>query len=283
VSGAPERCIVCGDAPVPLFRRGGLAIVRSPGCGLEWRRPFPSEERLRELYAADYFSRWGARDAAALERVRTAKQASYAPVLREVAKLRPAGRLLDVGCAHGFLLESAEQAGYEAWGLELAPEAAAAAQRRFGERVAQGGLEAEAFAGVGFDVVTLVDVLEHAPDPVELLARARERLLPGGVLAAVLPNAASLVRRLLGSRWPHYAEEHLFHWTPRALSLRLAESGFRVAAIRTGLRKTYTAEYLLAYAAVTGAWLPPGLSLLGRRQLRLPTGEMLALAVRAAS
>jgi 2-polyprenyl-3-methyl-5-hydroxy-6-metoxy-1,4-benzoquinol methylase len=280
VSGAPERCIVCGDAPRPVFRRGRLCVVRSPGCGLEWQRPFPGAQRLRELYAGDYFVRWGAHDPAALERVRAMKQASYRPVLREIAKLRPGGRLLDLGCAMGFLLEAAEQAGYEGFGLELAPAAVAAAKRRFGARVAPGGLDAAAFPGVGFDVITMIDVLEHAPDPAGLLAQARERLVPGGVLAAVLPNAASLVRRLLGSRWPHYAEEHLFHWTPRALARQLSEAGFRVREIRTGFRKTYTAEYLEAYAAVTGAWLPPGLGLLGRRTLRIPTGEMLALGVR---
>jgi SAM-dependent methyltransferase len=280
VSGAPERCIACGDAFVPALRRGTLVIVRSRGCGLEWQRPFPSPARLRELYAGDYFARWGARDPAAMERVRAMKQASARPVLRAIARLRPAGRLLDVGCAMGFLLEAAEQAGYEGFGLELNPEASGAARQRFGARVAQGGLDAPAFPGVAFDVVTLVDVLEHAPDPPALLAQARARLAPGGVLAAVLPNAASLVKRLLRSRWPHYTEEHLFHFTPKALSLLLASAGFEVRAIHAGFRKTYTAEYLLAYAAVTGAWLPPGLGGLGRRRLRLPTGEMLALAVR---
>ena len=115
-------------------------------------------------------------------------------------------------------------------------------------------------------MVTLIDVLEHVPDPAALLAAVHRRLLPGGVLAAVLPNAASLTRRLLGRRWPHYAPEHLFFWTPAALRRQLAAAGFEVREIRTGIRKTYTAEYLEAYAAVTGAWLPPGLRWLGPRR-----------------
>ena len=263
-----------------VFQRGALAVVRSPGCGLEWQRPFPSPERLRELYAGDYFQRWGARDPAALARVRAMKHASYRDLLRELTRLRPGGRLLDLGCAMGFLLEVAEQAGFQGWGLDLNPEAVRAAKQRFGDRVAEGELDASAFPGVAFDVVTLIDVLEHVPDPASLLAAVHRRLLPGGVLAAILPNAASLTRRLLGRRWPHYAPEHLFFWTPAALGRQLAAAGFEKPEIRTGIRKTYTAEYLSAYAAVTGAWLPPGLRWLGTRQLRVPTGEMLALAVR---
>ena len=265
---------------MPLFQRGALAVVRSPGCGLEWQRPFPSPERLRELYAGDYFQRWGARDPAALARVRAMKHASYRDLLRELARLRPGGRLLDLGCAMGFLLEVSEQAGFQGWGLDLNPEAVRAAKQQFGDRVAEGELDASAFPGVSFDVVTLIDVLEHVPDPASLLAAVHRRLLPGGVLAAVLPNAASLTRRLLGRRWPHYAPEHLFYWTPAALGHQLAAVGFEVREIRTGIRKTYTAEYLSAYAAVTGAWLPPGLCWLGPHHLRVPTGEMLALAVR---
>lgn len=281
MSGAPLRCIACGDAPVPVFQRGELAVVRSPGCGLEWQQPFPSPERLRELYAGDYFQRWGARDPAALERVRAMKQASYRDLVGTLASLRSGGRLLDVGCAMGFLLEVAEQAGFEGWGLDLNPEAVRVSRRRFGDRVAQGELDASAFPGVAFDVVTLIDVLEHVPDPAALLAGVHGRLVPGGVLAALLPNAASFTRRLFGRRWPHYAPEHLFFWTPGALRRQLAAAGFQVREIRTGFRKTYTPEYLEAYAAVTGAWRPPGLRWLGPRQLRVPTGEMLALAVRS--
>ena len=265
---------------MPVFQCAALAVVRSPGCGLEWQQPFPSPERLRALYAGDYFERWGARDPAALARVRAMKHASYRDLVGTLAGLRPGGRLLDLGCAMGFLLEVAERAGFEGWGLDLNPEAVRVSRQGFGDRVAQGELDASAFPGIDFDVVTLIDVLEHVPDPAALLARVHQRLLPGGVLAAVLPNAASFTRRIFGRRWPHYAPEHLFFFTPAALRRQLVAAGFHVREIRTGFRKTYTAEYLEAYAAVTGAWRPPGLRWLGRRQLSVPTGEMLALAVR---
>jgi 2-polyprenyl-3-methyl-5-hydroxy-6-metoxy-1,4-benzoquinol methylase len=181
----------------------------------------------------------------------------------------------------GFLLEAAEAVGFQGFGLDLNPEAIGIAKQRFGDRVALGELDTSAFPGVVFDAVTMVDVLEHVPDPAALLAKVRERLAPGGALAVLLPNAASLMRRLLGARWPHYTPEHLFFWTPAALSRQLGSAGFALRKIRTGVRKTHTAEYLVAYAAVTGAWLPPGLGLLGAQGLRVPTGEMLALAVKA--
>ncbi len=256
-------------------------MVRSPGCGLEWQSPFPSQARLHELYAGDYLARWGGRTADTYECVRVIKHATHEAVLREIVRLRRGGRLLDIGCATGLLLEVAQLRGFEPFGLDLNPDAVRIARQRFGERVQLGELDGAAFPGVTFDAVTLVDVLEHVSDPAALLGIGYERLSPGGVLAAVLPNAASLTRRLLGPRWPHYVMEHLFFWTPEAIERQITAAGFAVRRIRTGFRKTFTGEYLSAYAACTGAWLPPGVGRLGRRALRVPTGEMLVLAVRS--
>lgn len=284
MSEAPTHCPACGDVPIAAFTRRDVSLVRSPGCGLEWQRPFPSEEELAALYRADYFERWGVGTSEErMARVRVMKEATYRAFLARVLAQRPrGGRLLDVGCAFGFLLGVAGELGFDAYGLDPNVDAVSVARREFGDRVQAGMLSPEAFPGLGFDVLTLIDVLEHVPDPRALLDAAAGVLRPGGVLAAVLPNAASFVRRLLGRRWPHYAPEHLYHWTPAALRRFLSENGWRVLALETGVRKTYTAGYLRAYSNALGGWLPPGLGLLGDRSLRVPTGEMLVIVERAA-
>jgi len=284
VIDAPTHCPACGDVPIAAFTRRDVSLVRSPGCGLEWQRPFPSEESLAALYRADYFERWGVGTSEErMRRVRRMKEATHRAFLARVLALRPAGgRLLDVGCAFGFLLGVAGELGFEAYGLDLNTDAVSVARREFGDRVHAGVLGPDAFPGLAFDVVTLIDVLEHVPDPRALLNAAAGVLRARGVLAAVLPNAASLARRLLGRRWPHYAPEHLYHWTPAALRRFLSENGWRVLALETGVRKTYTTEYLQSYSKALGGWLPPGLGLLGNRRLRVPTGEMLVIAERPA-
>ncbi len=283
---SPERCVACGGTPHPGFARGDVTIVRCAECGLEWRRPFPDEVALDALYAGGYFARWGLAAPGALARVRAAKQASYREFLAALPRFPPGARLLDLGCAFGFLLAVAQERGLEAYGLDVNPEAVAEARREFGERIHAGPLDERAFPGVRFHAITLVDVLEHVPDPVGLLARVRERLAEGGVVLAVLPNVASLTRRLLGARWPHYAPEHLFHWTPDAIRRLAASHGWRVRSLHTGIRKTYTTAYLRAYASTLGIGLPPGfgvLERLGIGRVRLPTGEMRVLLARAES
>lgn len=281
MSGAPTSCPACGDVPRLAFSRGGITLVRSPGCGLQWQRPFPSDEALAAIYDAGYFERWGVgTDAARLARIRAMKEETYRAFLARVLPHRSGGSLLDVGCAFGFLLGVARELGFDAYGLDLNAEAIALAQQEFGARVQAGRLDAQTFPGRVFDVITLIDVLEHVADPLALLTESAQRLVPGGVVAAVLPNAASLVRQILGARWPHYAPEHLYHWTPTALRRFLTASGWHVLALETGLRKSYTGEYLEAYSRALGGWLPPGVALLRDRRVRVPTGEMLVIARR---
>jgi len=278
VNAAAATCIACGATAGEGFRAGGVEILRCGVCGLGWRAELPGDAELAGLYGDDYLERWGIDGPAELARVRAMKAASYRRFLRDVRTHQGGGRLLDVGCALGFLLGTARELGFEVRGLDLNAAAIAAARREFGDCVHAGPLDERAFPGERFDVVTLIDVLEHVPDPGAFLATVRGRLASGGIVAAVLPDAASASARLLGSRWPHYNAEHLFYWTPASLTRFLEREGWRVLGLRRGLRKTFTARYLARYSRRLGRRLLPGLGVLGGLRLRLPTGEMLAIA-----
>jgi SAM-dependent methyltransferase len=264
-----------------FLERDDLRLVRSPGCALEWQHPMPTEEALDALYDATYFERWGNVDDPAENAVRDMKRITYGVVLDAIRRHRPGGALLDVGCALGYLVEAARDRGFDAYGLDRNAHAVSAAAERLGDRVYAGELDARAFPGRSFDVVTLTDVVEHVPDPAFLLTRCRERLSEDGLLALLLPNAASTVRRLFGTRWPHYVAEHLFHFGPGNLRRFLAANGFAVEQIVTGFRKAFTGHYLGTYAARVGSFLPPGVGRLGALPIRIPTGEMLVIARRA--
>ena len=276
---APERCPSCDAAPrASGVRRGAGEYQRCPSCASLWLRPFPDDARLAQIYGAGYLERWGITGPDVLAEVRAMKEATYRAFLARVKRHRSGGALLDVGCALGFLLGEARRAGYDPYGLDRNASAIEAARAELGERVAARDLDAAVFRGVEFSVVTLVDVLEHVPEPLALLAAVRARLAPGGVVALLLPNAASLTARAYGARWPHLAEEHLWLWTPAGLERLLARGGWRVLETRTGLRKSFTARYLASYRRALGAWVPPGVGLFGGLRFSAWTGEMIVIA-----
>lgn len=270
-------CLVCDGVGRPFSVRGDVPLVRCSGCGLEWQHPLPDAEVLDALYGDDYFERWGATPAE-FEAVRGMKRATYAALLDRLEPHRSAGVLLDVGCAFGYLVELAGERGYDAFGLDRNADAIGRASEPLAARLHCGELDAQAFAGKRFDVITLVDVLEHVPRPDDLLAACRARLEPEGLLVLIVPNAASFTRRLFRGHWPHYASEHLYLFSPENLGRLLSSSGYAVEDLQAGFRKTLTGSYLVRYATRVGGFVPVGLGRLGGWHLQVPTGEMLVVA-----
>ena len=194
-------CPVCGhEGAATLFRKRRLPYHACRSCGLVSRGGDSEAPRYDDYLPAL------TRRLSALTRLR------YENLLRRLERYRRDGRFLDVGCGAGFLVETASALGWRAEGLEVSSAAAAFGRAR-GTAIHVGTL-ADLPAGV-FDLVTLIEVVEHVADPVELLREAGRRLRPSGALYLTTPSWGSLSRRLLGKRWSAISHEHLVHFAPR--------------------------------------------------------------------
>jgi SAM-dependent methyltransferase len=90
------------------------------------------------------------------------------------------------------------------------------------------------FQDAAFDVVTMIELLEHVQEPTRFLAHAAQWLRPGGLLYITTPNAGSLNCRVLGLSWSTVSPpEHLVLWTVGALRRALAPAGFVPFRVRT--------------------------------------------------
>lgn len=102
---------------------------------------------------------------------------------------RPAGRVLDLGCADGHLGGALRDAGHEVVGVDGAPSAEAAERLdRYVVADLDAGIPSEVTGD--FDVVLVADVLEHLREPSSLLEQIRGRLRPGGRVVGSIPNFA---------------------------------------------------------------------------------------------
>jgi 2-polyprenyl-3-methyl-5-hydroxy-6-metoxy-1,4-benzoquinol methylase len=157
------------------------------------------------------------------------------------ARVAAGGRLLDVGAHAGRFLRLAGQAGWRAEGLELNPKTAAYAGRASGAVVHQGNVHGFAPAE-RYDAVTLTDVLEHIPRPMDVLIRVRELLRPGGWIAVKVPNghAQRVKERLRARLRPGYRATvadnlvHVNHFSASSLAAALAGAGYRQVAVAAG-------------------------------------------------
>lgn len=108
-------------------------------------------------------------------------------------------RVLDVGCASGYLAAVLKDHGCVVDGAEMDPAAAAEAAVHL-ERVVVGDLEAmdlsKEFDGQLYDTIVFGDVLEHLRDPLPTLRQSRGLLTRGGAVVVSVPNIAHGAIRL---------------------------------------------------------------------------------------
>jgi SAM-dependent methyltransferase len=85
------------------------------------------------------------------------------------------------------------------------------------------------YAESSFDSVVLWHVLEHVPDPVAAIRRARQVLRPGGLLVIAVPNFESLQARFAGRHWFHLdVPRHYHHFGLAVLRRLLISNGFSI-------------------------------------------------------
>jgi 2-polyprenyl-3-methyl-5-hydroxy-6-metoxy-1,4-benzoquinol methylase len=277
--------MLCGGGETRRrFAKQGRDFLECRGCGLVWIDPMPTPEDRRQRYAASY-REGNYKTFAAADEIRRLIATHR---LDELLPLARAGRWLDVGCATGSFVALARDAGNQAEGIDISPEAVARARER--------GITAHCVPVDDFEperryeTVTAFDLIEHLLEPRAFVARLRDWIVPGGTLALALPDLRSIYPRVLMRRhWFYYwPDDHLFYFGADTIARLLREEGFAVEEIRRAykpLTLRYTATALEMFNPVLGRLaraatraLPRGFA---ERPWKLYLGEMLVVARRA--
>jgi SAM-dependent methyltransferase len=124
-----------------------------------------------ELYRHHWW--WRAREDILLQRIRTLLAA------------KPSARILDVGCGAALFFDALEPFGHVE-GIE-SDRASVERSGKWRSRVTVGELDAAYHPSAPFDLILMLDVLEHIPDPRPALRRAGEILAPGGRILITVP------------------------------------------------------------------------------------------------
>lgn len=203
--------------------------------------------------------------------------------LEDLKRFVVGGRLLEVGCSTGEMLQAA-QASFAASGVE-ADEASSRVASSRGLNCFNGTLADAHFPDGHFDVAALYHVIEHFPSPRAELQELHRVIAPGGWLVIETPNIETFWFRLLGARWRQIIPDHIFFFTPATLARLCEESGFEIQELRS-VGKAMSARLFISRigrytrpAARILAALSRGLNL-DDQTLRLNFGDVVRLYAR---
>jgi SAM-dependent methyltransferase len=222
-------------------------------CGMIFCPTYLAESELDRLYSS-----MPDNTAGAAPDVLRGTQEGYIDFLASQRDIR--GTYLEIGPDIGLAVEAARAKGSLDRTVLVEPNLAVHDQLR----AASGTVPTTISASLddlpqcaAADNVVLIHVLDHLVDPLGYLVDLRRQLVPGAHLLAVVHNYDSVLRRVLGVRWPPFCLQHPQLFAADTLSALLVDAGFQVVSTsptRNSLPFRHMVETGLALVGLKGGW-----------------------------
>ncbi len=224
------KCIIDGEEAVFLLKKDGFDEYICSKCGLSFVHPQPTAEWLKDEI---YSSKSGYQGNKTIDLSIEKEGKRFGRPLDYVAKRKPNGKMLDVGCSSGQVMYWARKKGLNPSGVEINKRTADLAIQN-GFQVFNGFLADADYSKGSFDLIFLGDVLEHVNNPRQFIKEAKSFLKNDGLIIVSTPNincfwskATLWLYRAFNIPWtsatpPH----HLFQFSYENLNILMKEFDF---------------------------------------------------------
>ncbi|MDF1593536.1 MAG: class I SAM-dependent methyltransferase [Desulfobacterales bacterium] len=225
-----RKCPYCDSFGKLKIHVHGRPYGRCSACDLIYQDHPATSEEVLATYRDEYFNTCG------IDQVGGSRDILYDRILDILEKRKGIGLLLDVGTGCGHFIVRARQKGWRAKGIEPSSDAIHVAAGE-GLDIFYGTLQ-EYRGNDRFNVITLINVLDHCAAPWHEIWRARELLKSGGIIFIRIPNGflhyhifrtESLCG--LGKGIQRYLIFHHYSLTPRFVEKLLKDAGFSKISI----------------------------------------------------
>lgn len=182
-----------------LFTKDYFKYRKCERCSLIYVSPILKEKEIIKLYKDSLYSNaWGKILSNKTEY--KFNQNKFDNILRDVKKItNKKGKLLDIGCAVGQLLDTFKRDDWETHGIELNNLERKISQKK-NHIVYDRKIEDDYLPEKSFDLVSILEVLEHVYDPLKVIKSISKIIKKNGLLIIIVPNVESLAANIMQSR-----------------------------------------------------------------------------------
>ncbi len=213
-----------------------FGVMRCKICGLVYLNPRPEISEFETIYPSNYHAfDFAESDYGLIYKIRARLEANR--VLSWCAGLPDDAKILDVGCGDGFHLNLLRKYGKKSWqleGIDLDKRAVEMAKKS-DLKIHLGTVESLNLPENSYDLVFMIQTIEHVEKPDAVISAVRKLLKPRGKLVIVTDNTDSLDFRFFKkSYWGGYHFPRHWNLFNRKSLTKLAEKcGFEMADLTT--------------------------------------------------
>ncbi|MCX8029504.1 MAG: class I SAM-dependent methyltransferase [Brevinematales bacterium] len=211
--------------------RYNFDVYRCCNCGVMFRYPFPSSEDLQSFYTEGYYSGISfysyvdERSIKGSHLVWDRRLKRLMEIYKKENNSYPR-TILDVGCSFGGFLERAKLFGLEPYGIEISEYAYTYAVQR-GLTVFKGDVSNVCLDQNKFDMITMIEVIEHLEDPRRVITKLYNSTTKGGLILIQTANMNGLQSKFWGNKYHYYLPGHLHYFTNKTLRRLLFDVGYK--------------------------------------------------------
>jgi 2-polyprenyl-3-methyl-5-hydroxy-6-metoxy-1,4-benzoquinol methylase len=212
-------CVLCkSDEFKFLFEKNSFRIERCRICYMVQVTNMPPAEEVEEGYDENFYKTYYG-DLEISPKKQRYEYLNFHNKLDQIERrITRVGKILDVGCSFGFFLDAARQRGWVTAGIDVSEYAASYAANRLGLEVVSKPILDAKFEESSFDVITMWYVIEHLPNPQQVLQYLANFLCEDGMLVVSTANVDSYLAKMQGRKWRMWIPpEHLLYFSPATI------------------------------------------------------------------
>lgn len=249
------NCYICKTPMTFFIEKNAHKIFSCPVCGLKTTELSKNYDKfISSYYSKDYFTGDPSRSAYVdYGDDRVCITRNFRSFFKKIQAIKKSGSILDVGCAYGYFVQMAKDAGFDAYGFDPSEYAVKRASQSLGNpRVRRGTIQSISYPKKLFDIITLFDVFEHLIDPLKDIKKLSSFLKKDGLIIIATGDTDSIAACIFKRRWTFYIPpQHLFFYNKKNLTILLEKASFKpIQWFRIG--KWVNLRYILHLARTTG-------------------------------
>lgn len=215
------KCPICQQGQNTfLCRVDGYDVWRCATCCADFVEPAPDASSLELLYSGEEWFEGGQKGGyRSYDRQTQQVLPLFQNVLQEYEQTLASRYILDVGCGYGTHLSIAAERGWKCFGVEVSRHALEIARKRHGDRMFLVD-RVENLIPHEFDVILLLDVIEHLSNPYQTFFElfSKGAIGPKTQFVITTPNARSYDAVSDPEHWTYrHPPSHLVYYSAEAL------------------------------------------------------------------